>query len=59
MKIKITYDKAGAITEREFENAEDLEIQYDSAYVKIQARDAEKCIFMVKADRFISAERIE
>ena len=59
MKIKITYDKGSFIAEREFENAENLRIVFDSGYVKIEKLGVLDCVFLVKAERFISAERIE
>lgn len=60
MKIKIVYNDGGVCpVVKEFENGEALDVQFTNAYVKIQNPAAEKCLFMVKAERFISAERIE
>ena len=59
MKIKITYDKGGIIVEREFESEKELDLWFTDVYVKINVPEAKKCLFMVKAERFISAERIE
>ena len=60
MKIKITYHDGGVCpVVRELENVENLEIIYDSNYVKIQKPGTMACVFLLNASRFISAERIE